>query len=194
MFRDQELFSVPEDEIGRTISKIVLIAYFWSILAALMAGYFYDLAGRKPLILLYLFLQSIGCFLIPRTAPSIELFTVVRAFTQMLGVSLLSHPLVNDYVKKESRGKAVAIIGFGTLAGEAFAIVVLFGFTKRMEITQAFNITSFILLVMSLFALYCVTEPVIKAKQNKNPGENSRLLQRNESITFDEATAGMSKY
>ena len=82
----------------------------------------------------------------------------------MVGVSLLGHPLVNDYVKKDSRGKAVAILGFGTLAGEAFAVVVLFGLTKRMELTQAFTVTSFILLVMSLFAIYCVTEPVIKAK------------------------------
>ena len=155
---------MPEDKIGRTISKILLIAYIWSILAALMAGYFYDLAGRKPLILTYLFLQCVGCYLIPRTAPSIELFIIVRAILQMVGVSLLGHPLVNDYVKKDSRGKAVAILGFGTLAGEAFAVVVLFGLTKRMELTQAFTVTSFILLVMSLFAIYCVTEPVIKAK------------------------------
>ena len=36
-----------------------------------------------------------------------------------------------DYVKKDSRGKAAALQNLGNLVGEAFAISVLFGYSKR---------------------------------------------------------------
>ena len=72
--------------------------------------------------------------------------------------------MINDYIKKDSRGKAVALMGIGTLAGECFCVVVLLSLTKNMDLVQAFAVTSLALLILSLPVIYFVTEPVIKAK------------------------------
>ena len=45
----------------------------------------------------------------------------------------MSNPLINDYIKKDSRGKAVAVMGIGVLAGECFSVIVLFGLTKKFQ-------------------------------------------------------------
>ena len=76
----------------------------------------------------------------------------------------MSNPLINDYIKKDSRGKAVALMGVGTLAGECFCVVVLLTLTKKMDLVQGFDVASLILLIMSLPVIYFVTKPIIKAK------------------------------
>lgn len=43
-----------------------------------------------------------------------------------------SHPLINDYVRKSSRGKAVALNGCGVVIGELFTMGILLNFTKEM--------------------------------------------------------------
>ena len=83
----------------------------------------------------------------------------------MVGVSLMSNPLINDYIKKDSRGKAVAFTSVGTLAGEAFSVVGLFGITKRMNVVNAFAFVSVILIVLALPLIYFVTEPKINVKK-----------------------------
>ena len=82
----------------------------------------------------------------------------------MIGVSLISNPLINDYIKKDSRGKAVALCGIGILAGECFGVVVLLGLTKKMDLVRGFAVTSVALFILSLPLICFVTEPVIKAK------------------------------
>ena len=83
---------------------------------------------------------------------------------QLLGAACLSNPLINDYVKKESRGKALALAALGVACGEAFGMSVLFGNTKQMEMEQAFTIISLAVLVMILPFLCIVKEPVLKQK------------------------------
>lgn len=77
---------------------------------------------------------------------------------------MMVNPLINDYIKKESRGKAVALMGFGTLSGECFSVIVLFGLTKSMDLYKGFTITSLILLLLGLPLICFITEPIIKAK------------------------------
>ena len=52
----------------------------------------------------------------------------------MVGVSLMCNPLINDYIKKDSRGKAVAVMGIGVLAGECFSVMVLLSLAKNMDL------------------------------------------------------------
>ena len=107
----------------------------------------------------------------------------------MVGVSLMSNPLINDYIRKDSRGKAVAVMGIGVLAGECFSVIVLFGLTKNMELVRGFTISSIALLVLGLPLIYLITEPVIMAKVLERDNESeTRLLKREESLTLDEAT------
>ena len=165
ILRSPDLFGVPKDETGTVISKMMFVSFSFSIGAVLVAGYTYDLLGRKRIILLYMTLLCVCCFVFPLTAPSIAQLTMVRTLMQMTGVSLMGHPLINDYIKKESRGKAVSITAIGTLGGEAFGVIVLFGITKRMELEMGFAIVSIVLGVLALPLTCLITEPKIKTKQ-----------------------------
>ena len=49
---------------------------------------------------------------------------------------MLINPLVADYIKEESRGKAIAIQTLGTLLGELLQNVTLFQIGMSEELTQ----------------------------------------------------------
>ena len=91
--------------------------------------------GRRIPIITAGELGALCLFLTPQTAPSIALLTLVRAFLQICGATLGSHPLIMDYVKQESRGKAAAVQNLGNLIGETFAMSVLFGYSKKEDVT-----------------------------------------------------------
>ena len=57
--------------------------------------------------------------------PTINWLIVNRIGATLAIQFLHAHPLVIDYVKSESRGKATAAQNIGNLIGEAFAMIVL---------------------------------------------------------------------
>ena len=109
LLRNPDLFDVNDEIMGRVTSKLMFYATLTSLFSVLIAGYLYDLFGRKTLIMINFICVSGGTFLYPRTAPNIPLLMIIRACIQLFGAANLSHPLIVDYIKKESRGKAIAI-------------------------------------------------------------------------------------
>ena len=77
-------------------------------------------------------------FLIPYSAPSITWLCVCRIIIQIAANGINANPLILDYVKKESRGRAVSMIFIGILLGEAFAVAILLEYSKYLEMTRAF--------------------------------------------------------
>lgn len=79
----------------------------------------------------------------------------------------MCHPLIMDYVKQESRGKGAALQNLGNLVGEAFAIAVLFGISKKEGRSQneAFAIAAAIVAALSLPVFCLVRDPkLLKGK------------------------------
>ena len=72
----------------------------------------------------------------PYTSPSVPLLLVVRTLSSLPTMLIATHPLIMDYIKKESRGRALSLQALGALLGEAFAMVALFGYAKREDVTQ----------------------------------------------------------
>lgn len=78
--------------------------------AVIAMGYIYDLFGRRISIFVNLFLQSLCFFCIPLGAPNVYPLVQIMRTTQLLtNACTVVHPLINDYVKSESRGKANAL-------------------------------------------------------------------------------------
>jgi len=65
---------------------------------------------------------------------------------------MVVQPLVNDYVKKNSRGKAVSFNSLAVVVGEVLALGVLFHHTKEMDFKMAFFVTGVIILLICLVA------------------------------------------
>lgn len=141
-------------------------------------SYLFEIVGRKVTIFLSFLLTACLYFLVPYTAPDINLLIAARC---MIGVTMaapLAHPLIADYVKRNSRGKAIALSGLGIVLGEVFSMGVIFNMTKSMNYFDAFTITAAIIFVFSLFFLYAVEDPKLDEIRNQS---ESRYTQVNKN-------------
>lgn len=102
-------FNVEPEHMGRVSNDIMFYSMLLQILFTLIIGYVYDLIGRRYTLFSTIMFASVLSALIPYTAPSILLLIGARFGFMLAGCALGSQPLVNDYVQKNSRGKAVAL-------------------------------------------------------------------------------------
>jgi sugar phosphate permease len=89
---------------------------------------------------------------------------------------LHAHPLVIDYIKSESRGKATAAQNIGNLIGEAFAMIVLIQIQISLSIKASVWIVGTIVASLSFGVLFLVSEPRLR-KLNLNLPEKSERSQ-----------------
>ena len=83
----------------------------------------------------------------------------------LIGVTMagpMAHPLINDYVTKKSRGKAIAINGLGGVCGEVMAMGVLLRLSKSMSYERAFALTGTIIISFSAYFFIFVKDPNLK--------------------------------
>ena len=99
LLRDTTYFDMEADRQGRVTSNILLAAITCGLCWVMIAGYIYDLAGRKMPIFLAGAIGSGFLVLCPYTSPSIMWLTFVRAVIQMCLAQFQAHPLIMDYVK-----------------------------------------------------------------------------------------------
>jgi MFS family permease len=79
------------------------------IVFTLLVGYVYDLVGRRVTVIGTIMPAGVIVMLMPYAAPSITLLILLRLGLVVGTSALSSNPFVNDYVKKETRGRAIAI-------------------------------------------------------------------------------------
>lgn len=120
MLRDPESFNVPEDQIGLLTAQVLLIAQLITLSIHPSFGYAYDLFGRKWILVGSAALLVGTVYVFPLTSPSITLLKCVYTFGFILRCLKEANPLLIDYVKSESRGRAAGTRLFGTFFGEIF--------------------------------------------------------------------------
>ena len=79
----------------------------------------------------------------------------------------LAHPLIPDYVKRSSRGKAIALSGLGFVLGEVMSMGVLFNLTKAMSYQSAFTVAALVLGVFAFFFLFTIKEPDMETLRSR---------------------------
>ena len=172
LLRDPNMFGMSVEYQGRVTSSILLVAMICGLCWTFAAGFIYDLCLRKIPIFLAVVFGCLFLMLCPFTAPSEWLLTLDRALIQMCLIQLSAHPLILDYIKQESRGKGAALQNLGHLVGEAFAMSVLFGISKREDVDQieAFAYAAAIVACLGLPILCLVTN--VKVKDKKKAGDS----------------------
>ena len=100
---------MDEDRLGRSSSNTLVIALVSGMVWAILAGFIYDKVGRKVPISVSVILGALLIFNLPETAPSMALLALNRVLIMITQTQLDCNPLVADYVKQASRGKAAAI-------------------------------------------------------------------------------------
>ena len=141
---------------------MIFTAYIVSCFLTPIAGYIFDLCGRRGPILFSIF-GNIGLlFSIPYTAPSFGLLIAVRAVISFFFTILETSPLVMDYIKSDSLGTAIALGTIGMLVGEAFGMAVLLGCTVSMNLEDSHAFAAVVLVVMATLGSLGLREPIIK--------------------------------
>jgi MFS family permease len=94
----------------------------FTIPISFVAGYCYDLFGRKVLIILNSVAMCALCYFTPLTSPSLPILQFIYVLVRATLIFVSCNPLLADYVDKNSLGKASALQNMGSLVGDCFAM------------------------------------------------------------------------
>jgi len=113
MLPENDMYNIPDSEIGSKTSWLTIYSLPFSLVTTPFISFSFELLGRKMTLTMSYLLTAVVFFFIPYTSPSFAMLALMRC---LIGVSMaapLAHPLINDYVRKGSRGKAIALNGLG---------------------------------------------------------------------------------
>ena len=165
LLEDPAFFAIPRDEIGRATNDAIFYSQAPGLIFNILAGYIYDLVGRRWTMSGGVFVAACLAVLIPYTAPSLVYFTILRAF-MLMGMSVLGcHPLVNDYVTKSTRGRALALQSSGVFIGDILTFVIMLNATRHLSPYGRFQVFAFTIFLISLLFFFSVKEPKFKLKK-----------------------------
>lgn len=159
MLEDHNMFDAPADRIGQIVSDLTIYSLPFTMLFTGVTSYVYELIGRRWTIFLS-FLSSAGVMIaFPYSSPNMDYLLALRC---LLGVTMcapMAHPLIPDYIKRNSRGKAIAVNGVGFVLGEVFSIGVLFNMTKSMSYYNAFLVAGSVIAFFGFFLFLVIKDP-----------------------------------
>jgi len=96
-----------------------------SFFAIILAGFLYDLVGRRFTLMGLLLISGISIVFLPFVAPSHPLYILIGVI-EGLGLNMIvTVPLTIDYAVKDSIGKAQALSMIGISLGAIFGIGIL---------------------------------------------------------------------
>ena len=92
----------------------------------IIIGYIFDLIGRKITLTTSIVLQCTALFLMPYMAPNVfPGVYLLRILYFVATMGTVCSPLINDYVKRGSRGRAGALNSFGLQMGDFLNQIIL---------------------------------------------------------------------
>lgn len=124
-----------------------------------VTSYVYELIGRRWTIFLSFVSSAAVMIAFPYSSPNMDYLLALRC---LLGVTMcapMAHPLIPDYIKRNSRGKAIAVNGVGFVLGEVFSIGVLLNMTKSMSYYNAFLVAGSVIAVLGFFLFLVIKDP-----------------------------------
>lgn len=185
MLPDPHYFSIPRSQIGMQTSNLTIYSLPFGLVTTFFISYAFELLGRKFTISVSYLLTGIIFVLIPFSKPYFWLLAAMRCAIGITMAGPISHPLINDYVRKNSRGKAIALNGLGSVFGEVMAMGVLLKLSKTMSYEAAFALTGSIIVAWGLFYSLFIKNPNLRNIQNKIDQKQPRRTRSMQITTTD---------
>lgn len=148
-------------------SNLTIYSLPFGLITTFFISYAFELLGRKFTISVSYLATGVLFILLPYSKPYFWLLAVVRCSIAVTMAGPISHPLINDYVAKNSRGKAIALNGLGTVFGEVFAMGVLLKLSKTLNYEGAFALTGSIIIGYGIFYSIFIKNPNLDTFHNK---------------------------
>ena len=108
LLKSEDHFAISQHDIGRATSRLVFVLFIFSMIFSPMFGYIFDLFGRRKPILISMLFKIVVVLFLPYTSPNFILLVAGKVLFGLMSLIIDCEPLVADYVKNESRGKAIA--------------------------------------------------------------------------------------
>lgn len=124
LLTDPFYFNVDPAIVGTVEGRVLFYGALVSVIVSVFVGYTFDLFGRRRLIAISYALLVLLVWTLPYM-PSIQWLIVNRALASVAYQYLHSHPLIIDYIKSPSRGKATSFQAVGSGLGEFIAMTVM---------------------------------------------------------------------
>ena len=166
LLEDQTRFNVSKNDIGTVEGRILFWGSLVPLLISVSAGYTFDIFGRKALITLSCVLTVAAIVSLP-LMPPIQWLIVNRVVASVGYQYLNSHPLIIDYIKSESRGRAASLQSVGTGVGEFIAMTVLLSFQFRFSPEVSSVLAGIVVMTMAYCCISMLREPVLKTIKSR---------------------------
>jgi MFS family permease len=135
-------------------------------MAAISAGYFYEIFGRRNTATISLILASLAMAAIPWTAPYlVPWLFMVKCFSSFVVTIPICNPLCADYLDKTAIARGNAMNSVGAILGEVLSMGVLFRLTANMNEKSSFGLAGGI----GVFSAVVVYMTVQDRKQQPTP-------------------------
>ncbi len=128
---------------------------------SVLAGYSFDLIGRRKTLALATVLLGVGIAILPTASPSITVLVVLMQIFQMGGVTYLASPLLADYVDNSTLGSGSSLRAYGFVLGQGFTFLVMIQITKAMNLQASFIVGGATVLILGIVDNFFISEPVI---------------------------------
>ena len=110
LLREEEFFNIRSNsEVSRINSSIIFYSLIFSTTFAVFMGQLYDIFGRRGLITLNLFILAILVGICPYASPNLYFLAANRMGIAITTHFLFANPCIPDFVRPESRGKAIGL-------------------------------------------------------------------------------------
>jgi MFS family permease len=134
LLRDPRYFDITDStEQNKVNSNILSYSLIVSMCLTPLMGQLWEIIDRKVLVIVCAGSIALVMLVTPMTSPSIAGLTTCRVILNIMVNILHGSPLIPDYVKKESRGKAVVIQVMGYIVAEILAAAVLLNLTSSLD-------------------------------------------------------------
>lgn len=152
-------------------------------------SYLFEIWGRRLTISISYILSAGVYFIFPYSAPNYNILMFFRILIAITMSAPISHPLIADYVKRNSRGKAIALAGVGIVFGEVFSMGILFNFTKSMNYYDAFAIAAVLIFLFSIFFLFALREPDFETIRDNISSKHKLIYGSTTPVNFSSVRA-----
>lgn len=168
LLQSKDYYGIPNSELGKATSIVNVWSQMLPLVATPFLTYVYEMIGRRIPLAYALLTTNLLVFLLPQVAPNFTLLCILRAIIGLNNTLIIGAPLISDYVKQESRGRAVAINTLSIGISQVFSTQVLVPLTLEMSFSQSFATSALMMLVLSIPAIFMIREPAPKKQKPSN--------------------------
>ena len=159
-FEDPETYNLSPEKALSTAAWLLFVSYPFNLITCVGTGYLFARFGRRKLIIMG-FLVAITCLImVPFFGTTLYPSLLLMAIGINMGTAFTQNPpLIPDYIRPNSIGKAYAFQGLITFMATLFAVAVLFGATSHLPFKQAIVIVCPILYLLACISTCGLIEP-----------------------------------